>query len=204
MASGPTSFEMTCGDDGQYSGMGDLVCHPVKCSTAPHVENSKYNGERQYVFEDEVEYKCDNGYSTTAKVDGDKFFKAKSIAEGAYDNVFVCDFVECPAIPKQPNAEYPEDAGLVYLNKVPVTCDVGHALNAQKHDDTKYVISCEADGELASMINSVISLKSPVDVSSSRPGGGRLGLEELGSPPAAASASAGPARGGALNVAGTC
>ncbi len=112
------------------------------------VESAEYSGEQQYVFEDELEYKCAGGYTTTGKADGDESLKAKCPAAGEYDNVLVCDAVECLAVPNQPHKQYGEDPELVFPEKILVACDMGHALDAHNHDAAEYEISCEADGTL--------------------------------------------------------
>merc|ERR1719428_379199 len=145
-AEGDTTFEITCKADKSFSESPE--CIAVVCGEAPSVEKATYDKEKVFEFPNQIPYSCETGYTVNGKASGADNFKGKCQADGTFTDIKQCLPVECPGIPDQPNAAFPEGADLVFPEKVEVTCVRGFALDKDKHDEKKYEISCKDDGKL--------------------------------------------------------
>jgi CUB/sushi domain-containing protein len=145
-STGETTFTIECQKDSTFESAPE--CKPVSCGQLHEVANSQYSAEREWVFPEEGEYKCDTGYSVDGKAAGKKSFKATCTAAGTFDGVQQCLPVACEAIPQQENAKFAESSDMVYPMQTEVTCLPGFSRDPADHSSTTYTVSCNADGTL--------------------------------------------------------
>ena len=118
---------------------------PVNHASAP---------EKMFFFPEDIPYECDEGHSVDGTAAGAKSFSGKVEADGTQSGILSCSPIACPT-PTEPDTFGPfasyngaAAAAMVYEDEFTVTCNAGHALDKNKHGETSYTITCEADGTL--------------------------------------------------------
>ena len=79
----------------------------VTCGNPPLVTMAAYDG-KQYFYEDKVSYTCQDGYSITGLIGGDKNFEIECQDDGTFEDPDSCNPVQCGVPPPLPNGIRPE------------------------------------------------------------------------------------------------
>jgi hypothetical protein len=140
------AFSIACQTDATFEKVPP--CKPVVCGQAPESDHTTRAAGASYVFPQKAPYDCNTGYSLDGLPAGTKSFEASCEADGEFTGVKACKPVECSPLDAQENAHFDTARKLVFQDTLEVTCDPGHALEAVKHDDITYEVTCTADGTL--------------------------------------------------------
>jgi uncharacterized protein YfaP (DUF2135 family) len=146
---GPIGFEAQCLLDGHFSDLpNDGVCKPVECGAPPAVPHGYTEHGDVVVFQQAIEYKCDEGHYVGAMATGPVTVTSECTATGEFAPNGVCEPVICGASPQVAFAQASVDmtVQLKLNDAVTFTCDNGHATDPRDHTKNTFTATCGPNG----------------------------------------------------------
>jgi hypothetical protein len=125
----------------------DKVCKRVECGSVPVVEFASTPVSKA-VFEDVVDYVCDEGYTLDGNASGPGEFTVECQASQEFTFVKTCRPVECGQPPGVVNAVVLANK-IVYGMAATYTCAEGHTISGNVGDTASFSVQCLSSGSFA-------------------------------------------------------
>jgi hypothetical protein len=146
-SSGAADFKIKCQSDTSFEEAP--LCLPVTCGEAPSKDNANHPGGMSYVYNEEVQYTCDGGFSVDSKASGPKDFFTKCKADGTFEAHKGCSPVQCGAAVVAVNSlvkDAPQQ--LVFQDRAVFGCKPGYSVDATLAGLVTFSTQCQATGDL--------------------------------------------------------
>jgi len=141
-------FTVSCQADGRYSALGS--CQRVTCGAPPvavHQSRGK-SAQASAVFEDELTYTCDTGYTLDGEPGGPKKYGVVCESTGAFSPTRQCLPVNCGTPPAMDFATVPS-ADVRYTHSATYTCNQGYSTDGFANGARTFTRACEPAGHFA-------------------------------------------------------
>ncbi|CAK0878293.1 unnamed protein product [Prorocentrum cordatum] len=131
---GDVNFSVRCNADGSFGGARE--CVRISCGPAPNVTEALVAGHEVFSG-DAAEYVCEEGYTVSGSLAGDRTFHAECMPNGSFSKPVGCKPVQCQSPPLLINANLiPESLslfakGVHYLDVLAYQCQGGRVGRAR-------------------------------------------------------------------------
>jgi len=155
---GATEFSVKCKANGKLT--KPKVCEPVKCGSAPKVQNARAATSSQVSYGMDLFYMCDTGYTLDGSIEGETMFErvcnkdgefaalseekpCKPISAGMAPMILMADMVEYAG--KKIDTKEPPPM-VTYPNGLEYKCQKGFSENGSPNGPTKITTKVTAQG----------------------------------------------------------